>query len=117
VHELTELMKNASVNVLFSIYENLPVAIAEALTMGKPVVASRVGGIAEMVDDGVNGFLVGSGDEDALADRLVRLLHDERLRRRMGMKARELAMQKWNPDAVAAQTVKAYRLAIESARI
>jgi glycosyltransferase involved in cell wall biosynthesis len=116
VHELIEVMKNGSVSVLFSIYENLPVAIAEALMLGKPVIASRVGGLAEMVQDGVNGFLVEPGDEDALADRLIRLLHDGALRCRMGLKARELAMQKWNPDAVAAETVKAYKLAIEGTR-
>lgn len=116
VHELIELMRDASVNVLFSIYENLPVAVAEALMLGKPVVASRVGALAEMVQDGMNGFLVEPRDEDALADRLVRLLRDGDLRRRMGLKAREIAMQKWNPDTVAAETVKAYRLAIEGER-
>jgi glycosyltransferase involved in cell wall biosynthesis len=116
VHELIEVMKNGSVSVLFSIYENLPVAIAEALMLGKPAVASRVGGLAEMVQDGLNGFLVESGDEDALANRLIGLLQDGALRRRMGLKARELAMQKWNPDAVAAETVKAYKLAIEGTR-
>ncbi|MEK7672003.1 MAG: glycosyltransferase family 4 protein, partial [Bacteroidota bacterium] len=88
---LPELIRKASVSVLFSIYENLPVAIAEAMALGKPVVCSRVGGVAEMVHDGENGFLVESEDEDALADRLVKLLTDPALRRCMGMKGYDMA--------------------------
>ena len=112
--ELPELIRKASVSVLFSIYENLPVAIAEAMALGKPVVSSRVGGIAEMVHDGENGFLVESEDEDALADRLVKLLNDPALRRQMGMTGYDMAMQKWVPERVAAETLRTYRLALET---
>ncbi len=113
---LPELIRKASVSVLFSIYENLPVAIAEAMALGKPVVCSRVGGVAEMVHDGENGFLVESEDEDALADRLVKLLTDPALRRCMGMKGYDMAMQKWVPERVAAETLRTYRLALETAQ-
>jgi glycosyltransferase involved in cell wall biosynthesis len=111
---LPELIRKASVSVLFSIYENLPVAIAEAMALGKPVVCSRVGGVAEMVHDGENGFLVESEDEDALADRLVKLLTDPALRRRMGTKGYDMAMRKWVPARVAAETLRTYRLALET---
>lgn len=113
--ELPELMRRASISVLFSIYENLPVAIAEALALGKPVVSSRVGGIAEMIHDGENGFLVESRDEDALADRLVKLLNDPALRKQMGMTGYAMAMQKWVPERVATETLHTYRLALETA--
>lgn len=115
VDELPALMQKASVSVLFSIYENLPVAIAEAMALGKPVVSSRVGGIAEMIADGENGFLVDSKDEDALAERLVRLLKNASLRRSMGMKGYAIANQKWIPERVANETLRAYRLALDAA--
>jgi glycosyltransferase involved in cell wall biosynthesis len=114
--ELTQLVQRASVCVLFSIYENLPVVIAEALALGKPVVASRVGGVEEMIDEGETGFVVAPQDENALADRLVRLLNDKQLRRAMGMKGREHALKNWKPERVAAETVGAYRMAIRSRR-
>lgn len=111
--ELSSLMKAASVTVLFSIYENLPVAVAESMALGKPVVSSRVGAVGEMIEDGVNGFLVESGDEDMLAERLIRLLHDPALRCEMGRKSRELAENKWTPENVATSTVNAYYSVLE----
>ncbi|MEO8167245.1 MAG: glycosyltransferase family 4 protein [bacterium] len=112
--ELSTLMKAASVSVLFSIYENLPVAIAEALALGKPVVSSRVGAVGEMIDDGVNGFLVESGNEEMLAEHLIRLLTDRQLRCEMGRKGRELARKKWTPASVAAATVDAYHSVLDA---
>ena len=60
----------------------------EAFASSKAVVASRIGGIPEMVDDGVNGLLFPMGDADALAARLVRMLGDRRLREEMGRRGR-----------------------------
>lgn len=112
--ELSKLMKTASVSVLFSVYENLPVAVAEALALGKPVVSSRVGAVGEMIEDGVNGFLVESEDEDMLAERLIQLLNDPQLRNEMGKKGRDLARKKWTPENVATETVHAYYSVLES---
>jgi glycosyltransferase involved in cell wall biosynthesis len=72
-------------------YENLPFSIMEAMAAGKPVVASDIGGIPEMVDDGVTGMLFPSGDVKALRDCLERMNGDAELRREMGMKGREKA--------------------------
>jgi len=110
--ELPALMRNASVAVLFSIYENLPVAIAEAMALGMPIVATRVGGIAEMIENGGQGFLVESEDEHALAERLVTLLNDSVLRKKMGMKGYETARERWLPERVAAETFRAYQKAL-----
>ncbi len=115
--DLSKLMKAASVSVMFSVYENLPVAVAEALALGKPVVSSRVGAVGEMIEDGVNGFLVESGDEEMLAERLIRLMKDPHLRCEMGKKGRELARKKWTPENVAQATVDAYYSVLASAQI
>jgi glycosyltransferase involved in cell wall biosynthesis len=65
-----------------------------------------------MVEDGETGFLVESGDEVALSDRLQTLLKDEDLALRMGAHANEAARQRFMPAEVAAKTVEAYRKAL-----
>lgn len=70
--------------ILPSANEGTPVSAIEALAGGRPVVATRVGGVPDVVRDGVDGFLVEPGDVDAMADRLAALAADAGLRRRMG---------------------------------
>jgi glycosyltransferase involved in cell wall biosynthesis len=99
--------------VLFSREETAPTIIAQAMAAGKPVAAARVGGVPEMVIDGDTGFLVDPEDEAALAERLLTLLEDQDLCLRMGRRGHELALQRFAPDAVAQQTVEAYRIALD----
>ena len=68
--------------------EGIPVVLMEAMSCGLPVVASRLSGIPELVEDGVNGFLVPPGDPEALADAIERLHADPGLRARLGAAAR-----------------------------
>jgi glycosyltransferase involved in cell wall biosynthesis len=70
--------------ILPSANEGTPVSAIEALAGGRPVVATQVGGVPDVVRDGVDGFLVQPGDVDAMAERLARLAADADLRRRMG---------------------------------
>ncbi len=72
-------------------YENLPFSIMEAMAAGKPVVATDIGGIPEMVDDGETGLLFPIGDEEALRSCLERMNSDAGLRREMGRKGRAKA--------------------------
>jgi glycosyltransferase involved in cell wall biosynthesis len=103
--------------VLFSRQENAPTIIAQAMAAGKPVVAARVGGVPEMVNDGESGFVVESADETALAERMLTLLNDQDLCLRMGARGHELALCRFNPEAVARQTVQAYRTALNSQQL
>jgi glycosyltransferase involved in cell wall biosynthesis len=82
-------MRRASVFVLASAQEASPNVIMEAMAMGLPVVATRVGGIPELVEDGKTGILVEPGDPQGLADALTTLLEDEGLRREMGLLGRQ----------------------------
>jgi glycosyltransferase involved in cell wall biosynthesis len=76
---------------LSSTYEGLPIALVEAMALGRPAVATSVGGTPEVVSDGVDGLLVPPGDPDALAKGLARLLQDPELRARIGAAARSRA--------------------------
>jgi L-malate glycosyltransferase len=66
--------------------------IAEAMALSKPLVATRVGGIPELVRDGITGFLTERGDARAIADKILLLLKDSSLRERMGAAGREAAV-------------------------
>jgi glycosyltransferase involved in cell wall biosynthesis len=78
-----ELFRAADAAVLSSSWENFPHAVVEALAVGTPVVATDIGGVAEIVRDGENGLLVPAGDPDALRDALARFFGDATLRERL----------------------------------
>jgi glycosyltransferase involved in cell wall biosynthesis len=82
--DVPELLATLDVFVLTSKMEANPVSILEAMASGKPVVAPRVGSIAESVADGCTGFLTEPGNEAQVAERLVQLLGDRPLARQMG---------------------------------
>ncbi len=82
--DIPRVLGQSDIFVLQSRWEGLPVSILEAMASGLPVVATEVGGIAELVADGRTGLLVPSGDVTALTAALTRLLDDPDLRRRMG---------------------------------
>jgi glycosyltransferase involved in cell wall biosynthesis len=77
--------------VLSSRHEGLPVALLEAMAAGRPVVATRVGGVPEVVRDGGEGILVPPGDPEALAAAMVTVLVDSDLQARLGEAARRRA--------------------------
>lgn len=70
--------------------------IAEAMSSSKPLVATRVGGIPELVEDGKTGFVVERGDVQAIADRILKLVADSELRDRMGRAGCEVALEKFD---------------------
>ncbi len=87
--EVLNRMRTATVTVLPSRNDNCPLVIIESLAVGTPVVASRVGGIPEVVRDGIDGFLVPPDDPQALAARLNNVLSDAALRQKLRTNARE----------------------------
>jgi len=107
--QLLEAYARSSLVVLASIHETAPIALAQAMAAGKLFVASRVGGIPWMIEDGVTGFLVDVGDMQGMADRMIELLRDESKRKHMGQAGREIARKRYAADKVAEQTVQAYR--------
>ncbi len=101
--------------VLPSGNEGTPVSAIEALAAGRPVVASRVGGVPDVVRDGVDGFLVEPGDVEALAAALARLAGDPELRAKMGAGARERVLARYAVARLVDDIDLLYRSLLETA--
>jgi len=91
--EVLKWWQKASVGVLTSTNEGMPVSLMEAAACGVPVVATAVGGVRELVQSGETGFLVSEGDAGGLADALAELLKTPELRSRLGVAARQRAQE------------------------
>ena len=87
--------------VLTSFDEHAPVIVAEAMAVGRAVVATTVGALPDMVEAGVTGYLAPPGDADAVAQGLARLLADPQHAASLGAEAARRARQLYHPAAVA----------------
>lgn len=103
----------ANAVVVPSHYESFGMVALEAMACGTPVVASQVGGLAFLVQDGVTGFTVPVEDPQALADRLLSLLYNEPLREKLGQQAAHFA-QKYGWEFIAEQIVDVYQTLLSS---
>jgi colanic acid/amylovoran biosynthesis glycosyltransferase len=83
-----QYLLNSDIFVLSSFSEGLPVALMEALAAGVPVITTAIAGIGELVENGVNGYLIPPGALEPLVQRLKQLLDDADLRQRMGQAGR-----------------------------
>jgi glycosyltransferase involved in cell wall biosynthesis len=109
--ELQRLYARAAVVACPSRREGFGVACLEAMAHARPVVATAVGGLRDLVVDGETGLLVEPRDRKALRAALERLLADDDLRRRLGGAGRERAREHFSWERVTAATVAAYRMA------
>jgi glycosyltransferase involved in cell wall biosynthesis len=107
--QMLEAYSEAAIVALTSRQETQPMAVIEGMASGKAVVATRVGGVTDLIGDGGSGFVVELGDIDGLAQRIESLLQDEQLRHRIGAAAREAASARFRIGTVAAKYVEIYR--------
>jgi glycosyltransferase involved in cell wall biosynthesis len=98
IDDPTPFLRSATIYVHPSRHEMQPLAILEAMAAGLPVVASRAGGIPDLVRDGETGVLVPPGDAVALADALERLLGDDELTARLGVAGHERVRADFAPS-------------------
>jgi glycosyltransferase involved in cell wall biosynthesis len=94
--------------VLSSVKEGFGLVILEAMKNEKPVVCTAVGGVPELVEDGRNGFLVPSGDEDSLAGKVMALLENRALRRRLGKEGRKRLEEEFTLSRMADAVMEIY---------
>jgi glycosyltransferase involved in cell wall biosynthesis len=95
--------------LLPSVNEGTPVSAIESLASGTPVVANRVGGVPDVVRDGVDGFLVEAGDVEGAAERLARLAGDPMLRARLGEAGRERVLRRYSVSRLVDDVDRLYR--------
>jgi glycosyltransferase involved in cell wall biosynthesis len=107
--ELTREFSEADLVVLPSYAETSPMTVQQAMAAGKPVVATRVGGIPQLIEDGASGLLVDAGDVASMTDALVLLRTDPDLRLRMGAHAKQEAEERFSVRSVAAKNLEIYR--------
>ena len=94
--DVDRLLSGADILAQSSHTEGLPNVVLEACAAGLPVVATDVGGTNEIIEDGVNGFLVPAADPKALAQRLLDLVRSRDLRHRMGNRGRDLVRARFS---------------------
>ncbi len=105
---LMTLMAAADLVVMPSLFEGLGLVAAEAMALGRPVLTTGVGGLAELVEDGVSGLLVPRADEAALAATITRLMNDSPLRKQLGEAACRRIRDRFPPGIVAEQWERFY---------
>ena len=108
VPNIADYLSVADLLLLPSLTESFGLAALEAMTCEVPVVATRVGGLPEVVRDGATGYLVEVGDVETMAERAFEILSDEARRREMGRRGREWAVEEFNTDRVIPQYVALY---------
>jgi D-inositol-3-phosphate glycosyltransferase len=106
----------AEVLVMPSLYESFGMVALEAMACGTPVIASQVGGLAFLVQDGITGFHVPDGDPDALCARLSLLLGDPVLRQKMGQEAANYA-RSYAWEKIAAEMIKVYEKLLQEKQL
>jgi glycosyltransferase involved in cell wall biosynthesis len=103
-NDVPELLATCDIIALPSFHEGLPMALLEAMAVGRPVVATSVGGVPAVVRHGETGLLVPPGDSQAMADALTTLVDDDGVRRRLVAKAFEVVQRTFSFD----QTLERY---------
>lgn len=113
--EIMRQLTQASIFVLPSLQENAPMAIAESMATGVPVISSNVCGMPYMLNEGKTGYLVEPNDFMTLADRIEALVTNDELRSSIAAEAKVEAKRRYHPESVANKTLALYKSLIAEA--
>ncbi|MEM3907928.1 MAG: glycosyltransferase family 4 protein [Nitrososphaerota archaeon] len=108
IEELRYLYSCSHVLVLPSYFEAFPMVLIEAMASGLPVIGSKAGGIVDIVENGVNGYLFEKGSANELAEKLHLVLLDESLRHKLSINSRAIAESKYSWSTIASKLLKIY---------
>lgn len=112
--EIKVYIKKATLCVFPTFAEALPVSWIEAMALKKPIVASNIGWANEIIEDGVEGFLVHPKNHKEYTQRILELFNDTKLQSTFGIKAREKVILKFSTQIVAQQSILFYKKLMES---
>lgn len=104
----------ADLFLLMSESESFGLAVLEAMACQVPVVAYRVGGLPEVIEDGASGFLVGKGDIEGFLSHALKVLKESHFARSMGLEGRRVATEKFNPEDIVSQYERLYQRVLEA---
>ena len=107
--QMPYIYMSSSILLAPSYREGLPPSVMEALALKRPVVASNVGGIPELIDDGVNGFLVEPGNIDKFVEKILYLKENPGLLKKMGENARRKILENFTEEKVVNRILKVYK--------
>ena len=114
--DVYDLIQAMNVFVLPSYSEGIPLAMLEAMALGIPVVATEVGGIPEVITDGINGYLIRSRKPELVADKCLLLLNNIDLRNRLTHNAKEKIKNEFSVDVQVSKISRLYRCLIADSR-
>jgi len=107
-NDVPELLSCLDISIHTSRWEGTPLAIIEAMLMGKAIIATKVGGIPELINDSKTGIIVRSGDRGELAKAIIKLAKDKMLREELGSAARIYAQSEFTIDLMVKNITKLY---------
>jgi glycosyltransferase involved in cell wall biosynthesis len=106
--EIVRNIRNAGIFIYPSHIDNSPNSLSEAMLIGAPIIAANVGGIPSLIRDGKEGLLYDDKDPYALAARIRQIIEDSALAQRLGRKARQTALSRHDPGAIASKMIDIY---------
>jgi glycosyltransferase involved in cell wall biosynthesis len=110
ITNMTDFLNAIDIYAQPALSEGLPLAVLQAMAAGKPILATRVGGIPEAIRDGIEGLLVEPRDPEALTSGLAQLIRDPEKRRSLGENARQRAFRNFDAKSLAHKTISFYDL-------
>jgi glycosyltransferase involved in cell wall biosynthesis len=114
--DIPALLADADIFVLASKWEGLPLSILEAMRAGLPVIATNVGGVGELITDGINGYLTERGNVAQMRNRIQALVSSPALRHSMAHEARRRFEQDFQLDVMVRKTMMVYRQTLADKR-
>lgn len=106
--DLLVLFSAADIFVLASLQEGLPIALVEAMALGKPCISTRINAIPEAIESGANGILIAANNSSQLVEAIVRLAEDKKMRDEFGIRAQQKAFTDFDEEKSAAITLESY---------
>lgn len=113
--DIPNLMRCSDIGVLCSETESAPLTLLEGMSTGLPMIATSVGGVLEIVEEGKNGLLVPPKHPEELAEAILRLYRDPKLRKRLGERARKTVLERYTAEKVVNQYIDTFE-AVSKAR-
>ena len=109
IKDLREIYKELDIVVLTSLNEGTPVSIIEAMAAARPVIATNVGGVSDIVQDGITGYLVDLDNDNIFSEKLSDLIKDSEKRKQFGVAGRKIASERFSKHRLIKETEQLYR--------